>query len=82
MIEPKGQRLYVNLGSSQTKRRLKGFGLGVRQIQTAGNGWSVVVHTATAGHLEALMGKFADVGCAGSESDLAEVIRKKKNSLN
>ena len=82
MNEPKGNHLYVNLGSSQTKRRLKGFGHGVRQVQTAGNGWSVIVHTATGGHCEALMKKFADVGCAPSEAELSELIRTKKLTAN
>jgi hypothetical protein len=32
MPDPKGSKLYVNLGPSQTKRRLKGIGLGVRKV--------------------------------------------------
>lgn len=70
MGEPKGARLYVNLGSSQTKRRLKGFGHGVRQIQSAGRNRAVIVHTATGQHLLDLEAKFADVGCAAREADL------------
>ncbi|MFN5710151.1 MAG: TfoX/Sxy family DNA transformation protein [Planctomycetota bacterium] len=70
MGEPKGARLYVNLGSSQTKRRLKGFGHGVRQIQSAGRNRAVIVHTATGRHLLELEAKFADVGCAADEAAL------------
>ncbi len=70
MGEPKGARLYVNLGSSQTKRRLKGFGHGVRQVQSAGRNRAVIVHTATGRHLLELEAKFADVGCAAREADL------------
>lgn len=70
MGEPKGARLYVNLGSSQTKRRLKSFGHGVRQIQSAGRNRAVIVHTATGRHLLELEAKFADVGCAAREADL------------
>jgi hypothetical protein len=70
MGEPKGARLYVNLGSSQTKRRLKSFGHGVRQIQSAGRNRAVIVHTATGQHLLELEAKFADVGYASREADL------------
>lgn len=47
MGEPKGDMLYVNLSASQVGRRLKGFGHGVRKIQSAGKGRGVVIHTAT-----------------------------------
>jgi DNA transformation protein len=74
MADPKGQRLYVNLGSSQARRRLKGFGHGVRKVQSAGRNQSVIIHTATGRHLEALRTKFADVGCSAEETDLHEPI--------
>lgn len=64
--------MYVNLGSAQTKRRLKGFGHGVRQVQSAGRNRAVIVHTATGRHLLDLEAKFADVGCAAREADLDE----------
>ena len=67
MHEFKGARLFVNLGASQTRRRLKGFGHGVRQVQTAGTGKAVIIHTATGQHLEELQAKFADVGCSETE---------------
>ncbi|MGE0756424.1 MAG: hypothetical protein AB7O38_05370 [Pirellulaceae bacterium] len=56
-----GQRLYVRLGASQTRRRLKGHGLGVRKVESAGTGRSVVIHTATGQHLRELQALFHDV---------------------
>lgn len=62
MPDPKGDKLFVNLGASQARRRLKGFGHGVRKVQSAGRNQAVIVHTATGRHLAALEAKFADVG--------------------
>ncbi len=62
MADPKGQKLVVNLSASQTRKRLKGFGHGVRKIQSAGKNQAVVIHTATGQHLEELRAQFADVG--------------------
>ncbi len=50
-----GQRLLVNLGASQVRKRLKGHGWGVRQIQSVGKQQSVVIHTATGTHLHRLV---------------------------
>jgi DNA transformation protein len=69
MADPKGFRLLVNLSASQTRRRLKGFGHGVRKIQSAGRDHAAVIHTATGKHLDELMSLFADVGCQGAESE-------------
>jgi len=44
MTELKGQALCVNLSASQTRRRLKGFGHGVRKIQSAGKNRAVIIH--------------------------------------
>lgn len=60
MNDIKGDRLYVSLGASQVRRRLKGFGHGVRKIQSAGKNQSVIIHTATGRHLEELEMLFAD----------------------
>lgn len=68
--DPKGFRLYVNLGPSQAKRRLIGFGHGVRKVQPAGRNKSVIIHTATGRHLDELHAKFADVGFSSTESEL------------
>ncbi len=79
MGEPKGYKLFVNIGASQTRRRLKGFGHGVRKVQTAGRNQAVVIHTATGGHLRELEAKFADVGFSSTESDLSQPIENLKN---
>jgi hypothetical protein len=55
MAEVKGSRLLVNLGASQVRRKLKGHGHGVRQIQAVGRNQSVVIHTATGTHLANLI---------------------------
>jgi DNA transformation protein and related proteins len=62
MPDPKGEKLYVNLGASQVRRRLKGFGHGVRKVQSAGKNRAAIIHTATGAHLLELQAKFADVG--------------------
>jgi hypothetical protein len=57
----KGDRLYVNLSASQTRKRLKGVGLGVRKVESAGKGQAVIIHTATGQHQRELLALFADV---------------------
>jgi DNA transformation protein and related proteins len=54
-------RLHVNLGASQTRRRLKGHGFGVRKVETAGKKRAVIIHTATGEHLRQLESLFYDV---------------------
>ena len=61
MADPKGDKLYVSLSASQVRRRLKGFGHGVRKIQSAGKNRAVVIHTATGRHLEELVAVLGDV---------------------
>jgi hypothetical protein len=61
MSKIKGDRLLVNLSASQTRRRLKGHGLGVRKVEAAGRNQAVVVHTATGEHLRQLRALLADV---------------------
>jgi len=70
MGEPKGDMLYVDLPASQVRRRLKGFGHGVRKVQSAGKGRAVVIHRATGQHLEELMAVLGDVRVASSEEEL------------
>ena len=70
MAEPKGDQLFVGLGASQTRRRLKGFGHGVRKVQTAGRNRAVIIHTAIGQNLRELQAKFADVAVADSELEL------------
>src|SRR5215471_10445835 len=70
MADPTGQKLFVNLGPSQARRRLKGFGHGVRKVQSAGRGQAVIIHTATGRHLQELEAKFADVGFSDMQCGL------------
>ena len=41
MTEIKGERLYVALGASKVRRRLKGHGFGVRKVYSDGNNRAV-----------------------------------------
>jgi hypothetical protein len=59
----KGHRLLVNLSASQTRRRLKGHGLGVRKVESAGRNQAVVIHTATGDHLRELKGLLRGYVC-------------------
>jgi hypothetical protein len=79
MADPKGDYLYVNLSASQTRRRLKGFGHGVRKIQSAGKNRALIIHTATGEHLAELENKFADVGHAGRSENLSQPIENLRN---
>ncbi|MBP89733.1 MAG: hypothetical protein CMJ64_24015 [Planctomycetaceae bacterium] len=79
MVDPKGSHLYVNLSASQSRRRLKGFGHGVRKVQSAGKNRAVVIHTATGRHLEELQAKFADVGSSSHEEELGQPIENLRN---
>ena len=79
MPDPKGSHLYVNVSAAQARKRLKGFGHGVRKVQSAGKNRAVVIHTAMGRHLEELEAKFADVGCSSTESELSEPIENLRN---
>ncbi len=54
-------KLHVNLSASQARKRLKGRGFGVRRVEATGDHQSVIVHTATGGHLRKLESLFSDV---------------------
>ena len=54
----KGYRLYVDLGASQVRRRLKGYGFGVRRVESVDRGRAVIIHTATGDHLRQLESLF------------------------
>ena len=79
MLGPKGSQLFVNIGASQARRRLKGFGHGVRKVQSGGRNKAVITHTATGQHLTELERKFADVGFSVNEGDLGEPIENLRN---
>src|SRR3982751_2468693 len=74
MPTPKGTHLFVNVGASQARRRLKGFGHGVRKVQSAGRNQAAILHTATGRHLKELEALFADVGFSNTENDLNQPI--------
>ncbi len=57
----KGDRLYVNLSATQTRRRLQGHGFGVRKVHSDGRNQAVIIHTATGQHRDDLHALFADV---------------------
>jgi DNA transformation protein and related proteins len=59
--EIKGERLYVDLGASKVRRRLKGHGFGVRKVHSDGKNRAVIIHTATSDHLRQLEALFQDV---------------------
>ena len=61
MKQYKGARLYVNLGPTQTKRRLKGRGFGVKKVQSTGRNQALIIHTATGERLRKLERLFGDV---------------------
>jgi DNA transformation protein and related proteins len=67
MPDPTGDRLFVSVGASEARRRLRGFGHGVRKVQSAGRNQSMIIHTATGAHLQELVSKFADVGVSSEE---------------
>jgi DNA transformation protein and related proteins len=60
-MSTKTDRLYVHLGASQARKRLKGHGFGVRKVETAGKNQAVILHTATGKHLRQLESLFQDV---------------------
>jgi hypothetical protein len=61
MNEIKGDRLYVNLSATQTKRRLQGYGFGVKKVHSNGRNQAIIIHTATGQHRDELLALFADV---------------------
>lgn len=79
MPDPKGDKLYVNLSASQARRRLKGFGHGVRKVQSAGRNQALIIHTASGQHLRELETKFADVGFSSTASGLGEPVENLPN---
>jgi hypothetical protein len=79
MSKPSTDKLYVNLSASQTRKRLKGYGFGVRKVEAAGRNQAVIVHTATGGHLRELESLFSDVMSASSQAELEIPIENLRN---
>lgn len=69
MTKPETDKLYVNLSASQARKRLKGRGFGVRRVEATGDHHSVIVHTATGGHLRDLETLFSDVMLPASQEE-------------
>jgi hypothetical protein len=67
MSDVKGERLYVSLSASQTRRRVKGLGYGIRKVQSVGRNESVIIHTATGEHRRELLAILHDVLAGGDE---------------
>ena len=68
MKKIKGAKLYVALGASKARRRLKGHGFGVRKVYSDGKNRAVIIHTATGDHLRQLEAFFQDVLPTPAES--------------
>lgn len=60
-MDEQRDRLYVRLGPSQARKRLKGHGFGVKRVESAGTARAVIIHTATGRHRDELHDLFADV---------------------
>lgn len=69
MADIKGYRLYVNLGASQVRKRLKGYGFGVRKVESAGTNRSLIIHTATGHHRQRLLALFAGLIAPAAEEE-------------
>jgi DNA transformation protein len=72
-------KLYVNLSASQTRKRLKGRGFGVKKVEAAGRNQAVIVHTATRGHLQELKSLFADAMPSSSRDELDIPVENLRN---
>jgi hypothetical protein len=79
MADPRGDKLYVNLSSSQARKRLKGFGHGVRKVQSVGKNQAAIIHTATGRHLDELQAVFADVGYSNYHEELSDSVESLRN---
>lgn len=60
--------LYVNLSASQVRKRLKGYGFGVRKVEASDRNQAVIIHTATGSHLRHLEALFEDVMSSESQA--------------
>ncbi len=79
MTTPTTDYLYVNLSASQTRKRLKGHGFGVRKVEDVNRNQAVIIHTATRDHLRQLESLFADVMSSASKADLDTPIENLMN---
>ena len=71
--------LYVNLSASQVRKRLKGYGFGVKDVQAADRNQALIIHTATGQHLRELESLFADVGSSASGETIGTPLENLRN---
>lgn len=72
-------KLYLNLSASQTRKRLKGHGFGVKRVEAADRNQAVIFHTATGAHLQELKTLFADVMPSASQEALSIPVENMRN---
>jgi hypothetical protein len=82
MHDFKGAHLFVDFGASKTRRRPKGFGHGVRQVQIAGTGKAVIIHAATGHQLWELEATFADGGYSATDFSSMSSLTTPNRSLD
>ena len=66
--------LHVKLSASQTRKRLKGHGFGVKRVEATDRNQAMVTHTATGDHLQQLELLFADVLFSTAPADRNEAV--------
>lgn len=71
--------LYVNLSASQVRKRLKGYGFGVRKVEAADRNQAVIIHTATGEHLRDLKRLFADVMSSATREAVGTPVENLRN---
>ena len=70
MAKSTSYTLYVNLSASKVRKRLKGHGFGVTDIQASDRNQALIIHTATGDHLRDLQALFSDVASSSSSDEL------------
>ena len=79
MVKSTSYTLYVNLSASKVRKRLKGYGFGVRDIQASDRNQALIIHTATGDHLRELEALFSDVAISSSKDELATPLENLPN---
>ncbi len=73
------KKLFVNLSASQVRKRLKGYGFGVKRVEAADRNQAVIFHTATGHHQEELERLFADASPSASKAGLGTPVDNLRN---
>jgi hypothetical protein len=79
MAKTTTDKLYVNLSASQVRKRLKGHGLGVKKVESAGRNQAAILHTATGGHLRELQALLSDIMPSTSREQLGLPLENLRN---